>query len=60
MARIFDEHVVRRVQPLNGADMNAKSEELYALCRRVADCEESKSEANGYYDIAIFKDGVTL
>ena len=45
---------------LDGADMSGEAEALYALCRRVADGEESKSEANGYYDIAIFKDGVTL
>ncbi|MBQ9773310.1 MAG: UxaA family hydrolase [Clostridia bacterium] len=45
---------------LDGADMGELAEELYALCRRVADGEEPKSEANGYYDIAIFKDGVTL
>lgn len=45
---------------LDGADMGEEAKKLYALCRRVADGEESKSEACGYYDIAIFKDGVTL
>ena len=45
---------------LDGADWDTEAESLYALCRRVAEGEESKSEANGYYDIAIFKDGVTL
>lgn len=45
---------------LDGADWEEEAESLYALCRRVADGEQSKSEVNGYYDIAIFKDGVTL
>lgn len=45
---------------LDGADMAELSEALFALCRRVADGEAPKSEENGYYDIAIFKDGVTL
>ena len=45
---------------LDGADMTELSESLFALCRRVADGEAPKSEENGYYDIAIFKDGVTL
>lgn len=45
---------------LDGADAVEETKKLYALCRRVADGEKSKSELNGYYDIAIFKDGVTL
>ncbi|MBQ9784572.1 MAG: UxaA family hydrolase [Clostridia bacterium] len=45
---------------LDGADMGVEAEALYALCRRVADGECPKSEESGYYDIAIFKDGVTL
>ena len=45
---------------LDGADWDEEADRLYELCRRVADGEESKSESNGYYDIAIFKDGVTL
>ncbi len=45
---------------LDGADMGELAEELYALCRAVADGASPKSEERGYYDIAIFKDGVTL
>jgi altronate hydrolase len=45
---------------LDGADMDEQSELLLALCRRVADGEKPHAEENGYYDIAIFKDGVTL
>lgn len=45
---------------LDGADMDEQSELLLALCRRVADGEQPHAEENGYYDIAIFKDGVTL
>ncbi|MBQ8248864.1 MAG: UxaA family hydrolase [Clostridia bacterium] len=45
---------------LDGADMNALSESLYTLCREIADGGETKAEKNGYCDIAIFKNGVTL
>ena len=45
---------------LDGADMSALSEQLFALCLSVANGDASKSEAEGYYDLAIFKDGVTL
>ena len=45
---------------LDGADMDSLSKELFDLCIRVAEGEESKSEADGYYDLAIFKNGVTL
>ena len=45
---------------LDGADMDEQSELLLALCRRVADGEKPHAEENNYYDIAIFKDGVTL
>jgi altronate hydrolase len=45
---------------LDGADMDALSEELMALCLAVANGKQSKSEEKGFYDIAIFKDGVTL
>ncbi len=45
---------------LDGADMTELSEGLYALCREIADGRETKAEKNGYYDIAIFKNGVTL
>lgn len=45
---------------LGGADMSEQAEKLFDLCRAVADGRPPKSEENGYYDIAIFKDGVTL
>ena len=45
---------------LDGADMTALSQDLFDLCLSVANGTESKSEAEGYYDLAIFKDGVTL
>lgn len=45
---------------LNGADMDALADELFKLCLSVAEGKETKSEAHGYCDIAIFKDGVTL
>ena len=45
---------------LDGADMTALSRDLFDLCLSVANGKESKSEAEGYYDLAIFKDGVTL
>ncbi len=45
---------------LEGADMDTLAGELFDLCIEVAEGKESKSEARGYYDLAIFKDGVTL
>ena len=45
---------------LQGADMDDLSNDLYRLCVSVAEGKESKSEALGFYDLAIFKDGVTL
>lgn len=45
---------------LEGADMDTLAGELFDLCIEVAEGRESKSEARGYYDLAIFKDGVTL
>lgn len=45
---------------MDGADMSKLSEDLFKLCCEVADGASPKSEENGYYDIAIFKDGVTL
>ncbi|MEE0928866.1 MAG: UxaA family hydrolase [Acutalibacteraceae bacterium] len=45
---------------LDGADMGAEGEKLFELCLSVANGAKPKSEENGYYDIAIFKDGVTL
>ena len=45
---------------LNGADMAELAQTLYDLCFAVAEGQCSKSEEKGYYDLAIFKDGVTL
>lgn len=45
---------------LDGEDMDKLSGELFELCCDVAGGKEPKSEEKGYYDIAIFKDGVTL
>ncbi len=45
---------------LDGADMEELSDKLYSLCREIAEGRETLAEQNGYYDIAIFKDGVTL
>ncbi len=45
---------------LDGAGMSDLSEELVALCLSVANGDKTKSEQAGYFDLAIFKDGVTL
>ena len=45
---------------LEGADMSELAQTLYDLCLAVAEGQCSKSEEKGYYDLAIFKDGVTL
>ncbi len=45
---------------LDGADMDRLADDLLELCVRVAQGEQSKSERDGYCDLAIFKDGVTL
>ena len=45
---------------MDGADMNELAKGLFDLCLDVANGKETKSEERGYYDIAIFKDGVTL
>ena len=45
---------------LGGADMDALSGELMDLCLAIADGKLTKSEEKGFYDIAIFKNGVTL
>ena len=45
---------------LDGADMDSLSKELLELCLAVANGKETKSEEKGFYDIAIFKNGVTL
>ncbi len=45
---------------LEGADMGEEGQKLFELCLKVAEGAKPKSEENGYCDIAIFKDGVTL
>lgn len=45
---------------LNGADMDALAEELVRLVIDIANGAPTKSEEQGYGEIAIFKDGVTL
>lgn len=45
---------------INGADKTALTNELFDLIIKTAEGEESLGEKNGYEDIAIFKDGVTL
>ena len=41
-------------------DGNSLEDELYDYVIRVAEGEETKNEINGYKEISIFKDGVTL
>ncbi len=43
-----------------GADKNTLREDLFSLCINIADGHLTKGEEKGYYDIAIFKDGVIL
>lgn len=45
---------------LDGADMTALSNALFNACFSIAEGALTKSEEQGFYDIAIFKDGVTL
>ena len=45
---------------LDGKPMDELAKELFEKCIRTAEGEESLGEERGYYDIAIFKDGVTL
>ncbi len=45
---------------LDGRDMESLADELFALCIECAEGKESQGESRGFYDIAIFKDGVTL
>ena len=45
---------------LNGADPQQVAAALYTLCLSVAEGQPPKAEAAGAFDIAIFKDGVTL
>ncbi len=43
-----------------GADKNVLCGELFNLCINIAEGHLTKGEKKGYYDIAIFKDGVIL
>ncbi len=45
---------------LNGDDKVRLTEDLFRLCIEIAEGRLTKGEERGYYDIAIFKDGVTL
>ena len=45
---------------VNGADWNEETEKLYRLILETANGTKAKHELNGYREIAIFKDGVTL
>ena len=45
---------------INGADKTALTNDLFDLIIKTAEGKESLGEQNGYEDIAIFKDGVTL
>lgn len=47
-------------QLLKGISMPVLTNELFSLCLAIADGRKSCGEKRGYYDIAIFKDGVTL
>ena len=45
---------------LENADKISLTDELFDLCIKTANGQLTKGELNGYFDIAIFKDGVTL
>ena len=45
---------------LENSDKDVLRDELFDLCIKTASGELTKGEQNGYCDIAIFKDGVTL
>lgn len=45
---------------LTGADADALDDEFFSYILRVASGEETKNEENGYREISILKDGVTL
>ena len=45
---------------INGADKTILTNDLFNLIIKTAEGKESLGEQNGYEDIAIFKDGVTL
>ncbi len=45
---------------LDGRSIDELKEELYELCIKVAEGEKTLGENMGFYDLAIFKNGVTL
>ena len=45
---------------LEGASMSALTNDLLSLIIEIASGKEAKNEQNGYSEIAIFKEGVTL
>ena len=45
---------------LTGEDSDALDEEFFRCILRIASGEQTKNEENGYREISIFKDGVTL
>lgn len=45
---------------LDGVEAEVLADELEKLCFDTANGQPTRSEENGYFDIAIFKDGVTL
>lgn len=45
---------------LSGGDPDGYAEALFAHCVACAEGKKTRGEENGYYDMAIFKDGVTL
>lgn len=47
-------------QMLTDSTSSTYSDRLFELCHRIANGESVKGEQNGYSDIAIFKNGVTL
>jgi altronate hydrolase len=47
-------------QMLTDSTSSTYSDRLFELCHRIANGESVKGEYNGYSDIAIFKNGVTL
>jgi altronate hydrolase len=47
-------------QMLHGTTLTKCRDDLFTLCLDTANGHLTKGEENGYYDIAIFKNGVTL
>lgn len=45
---------------LNGTDFNTAADELEKLILKTASGEKTKNEKNGFFEFAIWKDGVTM